>query len=152
MDNHLHKLWLYNDWANITLLDSLLLQQKHFTIPPKTIKLFSHMMTAQTIWLERLKRVKPSIGVWEAFDLETCKHMHELSSAGIKQLLAQPELELQQTFAYTNTQGDSFENQIEDILLHIFNHGTYHRGQIAQDLRLNGLEPINTDYISFVRR
>jgi uncharacterized damage-inducible protein DinB len=30
-------------------------------------------------------------------------------------------------------------------------HGTYHRGQIAMQLRQQGLEPVNTDYIMFLR-
>jgi len=52
---------------------------------------------------------------------------------------------------YTNTQHQAFHNKANDILLHVFNHGTYHRAQIASEMRKNGIEPINTDYITFVR-
>lgn len=52
---------------------------------------------------------------------------------------------------YSNTKGQEFSNSLYDILLHLFNHGTYHRGQIATDMRRNGLEPLNTDYITMVR-
>ena len=38
-----------------------------------------------------------------------------------------------------------------EILLHIVNHSTYHRAQVAKELRANGFEPINTDYITYVR-
>ncbi|WP_414711827.1 DinB family protein [Sphingobacterium sp. UBA1498] len=45
----------------------------------------------------------------------------------------------------------AFHNKVNDILLHVFNHGTYHRAQIASEMRRNGVEPINTDYITFIR-
>ena len=37
------------------------------------------------------------------------------------------------------------------ILLHVVNHGTYHRGQLVTMLRQLGAEPIGTDFIQFVR-
>jgi uncharacterized damage-inducible protein DinB len=44
-----------------------------------------------------------------------------------------------------------FANTIFDMLLQVFTHGGYHRGQIAMEMRRAGLEPINTDYIVFLR-
>lgn len=44
-----------------------------------------------------------------------------------------------------------FTNTIGDILFHIVNHSTYHRGQIASDFRESDIEPLNTDYIMFKR-
>ena len=38
-----------------------------------------------------------------------------------------------------------------DILFHLASHGAYHRGQISVTLRHSNLEPVNTDYITFVR-
>ena len=55
------------------------------------------------------------------------------------------------TIAYINSQGMPFENTIADVLLQIFTHGCYHRGQIALDLRQNGLEPVLTDYAGYLR-
>jgi uncharacterized damage-inducible protein DinB len=45
----------------------------------------------------------------------------------------------------------TFTNTVFDMLLQVFTHGGYHRGQIAMEMRKAGLEPINTDYINFVR-
>jgi uncharacterized damage-inducible protein DinB len=44
-----------------------------------------------------------------------------------------------------------FQTPIKDLLMHVALHGSYHRGQIAQALRLAGGEPVNTDFITFVR-
>lgn len=151
MENLLFKLWKYNDWANTALIDSLIQQEQCLVIPAKSMVLLSHMITTQTVWLDRIKGEKSSLGIWEHYELKTCKQLHLQSSAELKLQLDQHQAQLQQNIAYANSQGKSYENELEDILLHIFNHATYHRGQIAQDLRLNGLEPLNTDYITFVR-
>ena len=52
---------------------------------------------------------------------------------------------------YRISTGDYYETSVFDILLHVFNHGTYHRGQIAKEMKLHNIEPVNTDYIQFVR-
>jgi uncharacterized damage-inducible protein DinB len=40
---------------------------------------------------------------------------------------------------------------VEQIMIHLVNHSSYHRGQIAMLLRQNGFEPVNTDYITYDR-
>jgi uncharacterized damage-inducible protein DinB len=52
---------------------------------------------------------------------------------------------------YRNSAGDEFDNAIEDILVHVAMHGSYHRGQITMLVRDAGAEPQPTDYIAFVR-
>lgn len=52
---------------------------------------------------------------------------------------------------YRNSNGEQFDNSIADILTHVINHSSYHRGQIFKMLRQKGEEPINTDYITYAR-
>jgi uncharacterized damage-inducible protein DinB len=52
---------------------------------------------------------------------------------------------------YNNYVGDPYINNVEQIMIHLVNHGTYHRGQIAILLRQKGFEPINTDFITYDR-
>ena len=52
---------------------------------------------------------------------------------------------------YKNYVDNYFENNVEQIMIHLVNHGSYHRGQVAMLLRQNGFEPINTDYITYDR-
>jgi uncharacterized damage-inducible protein DinB len=47
--------------------------------------------------------------------------------------------------------GDSYTNNVEMIMIHLVNHSSYHRAQIAMLLRQKGLEPINTDFITYDR-
>jgi uncharacterized damage-inducible protein DinB len=40
---------------------------------------------------------------------------------------------------------------VDDILLHVALHGSYHRGQVALLVREAANKPAPTDYIGFVR-
>jgi uncharacterized damage-inducible protein DinB len=40
---------------------------------------------------------------------------------------------------------------VEDVLLHVALHGSYHRGQIAAAVRAAGGEPVNTDFVTWTR-
>ncbi|WP_343559356.1 DinB family protein [Sphingobacterium sp.] len=149
MSSPLVQLWLYNDWANNLLIEKM--KQEVEKTPPVCLRLFSHIVNAQLIWLYRLDGEKPPVGVWDEHSLSTCEHYHGLASSGFKAKVLAQEAEIAKTISYTNTKHEQFQNSFGDILLHVFNHGTYHRAQIASEMRRNGLEPINTDYISFVR-
>jgi uncharacterized damage-inducible protein DinB len=52
---------------------------------------------------------------------------------------------------YTNTHGQTFTQPLQDLLFHILNHSTYHRGQLAQLLRQQGFTPPATDFVYFNR-
>jgi uncharacterized damage-inducible protein DinB len=59
---------------------------------------------------------------------------------------------LQQSVHYRNSAGREFDSTIGDILMHVAMHGSYHRGQIAREMRSAGREPVYTDYIGYARR
>lgn len=58
---------------------------------------------------------------------------------------------LKTDISYRNSLGEPFITKAEDILTHLLLHCAYHRGQIAMNLRENGLTPVPTDYILYVR-
>ncbi len=148
MTTLLNQLWQYNDWANKTVFKSF--DQYGQQVPAPALNLLSHIINTQYIWLNRIQGEKPVTGVWDVHLLKTCKEWHEEASAGLKQKIEHAS-DLAEKIEYTNTKGVVFETSLQDILIHIFNHGTYHRAQIAQQMRRNGLEPVNTDYITYVR-
>jgi len=61
------------------------------------------------------------------------------------------EADLEHTVKYRNSKGVEFHTPIKDLLTHVVLHGAYHRGQIAAAIRAAGREPVNTDFIAFVR-
>ena len=120
-------------------------------MPASCLRLLCHIMNAQTVWLSRMNPEVKTVGVWDEHDLETCRRMQELSAAGFKEVLEKHGGDLHEAVEYTNSRGMAFTNTVFDMLMQVFTHGGYHRGQIAMEMRRSGLEPINTDYIVFLR-
>ncbi len=52
---------------------------------------------------------------------------------------------------WINSTGAEFQRPYWQIALHLANHGTYHRGQVATMLRQSGIKPPGTDLITFYR-
>ena len=50
---------------------------------------------------------------------------------------------------YTNTRGESYAYLLWQMMQHIPNHSTYHRGQVVTMLRQLGAEPPATDSLVF---
>lgn len=57
----------------------------------------------------------------------------------------------EKVYEYRLLNGTESASSLSDILTHVVNHGSYHRGQIATLLRQEGLIPNPTDFIQFSR-
>ena len=53
---------------------------------------------------------------------------------------------------YKDSRGNQHETPVLPIILHLVNHGSYHRGQVSSLLRQAGTIPPNTDLINFYRQ
>ena len=53
------------------------------------------------------------------------------------------------TVALWHKKGDALRASPAEVLRHVVNHGTYHRGQVAALLKLHGVDYPETDYISW---
>jgi uncharacterized damage-inducible protein DinB len=51
---------------------------------------------------------------------------------------------------YVNIKGETWTYALADVLEHLVNHGTYHRGQLTQLLRDLGLPAPSTDFLFFI--
>lgn len=138
----------YNNWANSLLLDTMIANSS--LLPESCISLFSHIVNAQKIWSCRINGTTPNVSVWQVNDLEFCKVLLEESSNEFSRIEGM-EMTDEPIIKYTTSTGDYYETSIPDILLHVFNHGTYHRAQIAKEMKLHNIKPVNTDYIQFLR-
>ena len=139
----------YNIWANKTMLDVFSSLPE---IPANAARLFSHALNAQAIWIARITGTESPVKVWQEHSLEEIKKLHQETSPKLYDLLKEADIEeFNREIEYTNSQGMAYSTRVCDIFTHVFNHCTYHRAQVAKELRQNGLEPINTDYITFVR-
>ncbi len=125
------------------------LLNKTSPLPDHTVLLMSHILNAHQIWLNRIRPDGTNVSVWAE---QLPDEMAEINMQCYKRSVALlAEADLSEIVHYENTKGQSFSNSIHDILLHIVNHGTYHRGQLAWLFRQADIAPPNTDYI-FYRR
>jgi len=115
----------------------------------KAIKFYNHILNAHQIWNNRIEAKQPTYGVWKIHETRDLKRVDKSNYKLTLQII--DKIDLSGTINYTNSKGHTFSNSIQDILFHIINHSTYHRGQIATEFRNNGLEPLVTDYIFYKR-
>ncbi|TMQ58685.1 MAG: hypothetical protein E6K76_07215 [Candidatus Eisenbacteria bacterium] len=146
---HLHRQFAYDAWANQETLAAL----RSGTPPPRSLKYLAHLISAEWLWLGRLKQWRQESEVWPAWTVGECE-----AQAGKLPPLWQEYLgrmrpgALAQIASYTNSKGETWTNSIGDVLSHVLLHSAYHRGQIATDMRAAGLTPAYTDFIHAVRQ
>lgn len=146
----LQQLYRYDAWANEQALKML---RDVVTDHARARGLLAHILAAQLVWMTRLhERDSSDIALFPDHTLDQCEAWieHHRDSYG-SFLEAIDEDALENEVGYTNTRGESYSTPIREILLHVANHGTYHRGQIALALREAHHTPINTDFITFTR-
>lgn len=124
-------------------------QKTGVVVPEKSLKLCSHILSAHHIWNARIDQKKPDYQVWQSHEPARFVQIDQDNYNNTKRILETRDLD--ETIAYTTSQGMPFRNTIRDILFHVFNHSTYHRAQIASDFKQHGLEPLITDYIFYKR-
>lgn len=147
--HHLSKLVSHLSWADDRVLAAL---RSATTPDPACLELFAHVLASEHVWLARLKGATPHHPVWPTLSLEECATLVHANQRELTHYLASlTPADLPRDVTYTNSAGQTFTSSVEDILLHVCLHGTYHRGQIAWALRRGGGVPMPTDYIALVR-
>ena len=151
----------YNTWANRILFErisKLSEEQLHQEIAssfPSVYKTMVHMWQAEDIWWQRLKLVENITALSETFkgDFNELTAGLARQSAMWKQWVdTATEPQLTHVFAYVRNK-EQHKIKVEDMLLHLFNHATFHRGQLVTLLRqLGQVDKIpSTDFSTYCR-
>ena len=162
MKEILQQLAAYNIWANALLMEILkkLPRELHQKEIPSSFnsleKTVLHMWNAESVWWQRMKLQERIIGPMENFNgkMEYAIEGLTLQNKQWNEWINKAqEHHLEHVFQYQNFKGEQFKQPIYQMLLHLFNHGTYHRGQIVNMLRQLGVEKIpQTDFIVWSRK
>lgn len=154
------KLYEYQEWATARLLGVIReLDEGTLTAPiessfPSILGTFAHIVASEWIWLRRWEGESPSQAPRWTVDTALGRlerELTEVESRRTRFLLGLTETDLQTTLHYRKLDGNAFENRLLDLLLHVVNHSTYHRGQLVTMLRQVGVKPVATDYVLFAR-
>lgn len=117
---------------------------------PALLKIFSHVLGAESIWISRISGVPTDVAVFPEYDLAGCRELAARNHAGLKTIPLEP-ADLARRVSYTNSRGESHTSTVEEILHHVCLHGMHHRGQVVRGVRVGGETPLPTDFIFFVR-
>lgn len=140
----------YNDWANKLIFNEIKDRQN---LNPKIFSIFSHTIIAQILWLNRIKKEPYEFkDFWQMFTIDEMDLFYTRSTNDwIKFIRGQKESGFQESYSYTNSKGIKYTNTLTQIIIHVINHSTYHRAQVAILLRQENINPPLTDYIAFLR-
>lgn len=147
MNSFLKELFDYNQRMNQKFIDAFIANPTK--ISEKSIKLMSHILNAHQIWNNRIDAEEPLFGVWQMQRLENFTEIDQTNHDKTFNILE--EFNATSRINYTSTKGEPFKNSIQEIIFHVLNHSTYHRGQISAELRNSGIDPLISDYIFYKR-
>ncbi len=150
----------YGSWANALVFaaaESLSDEQLGALVAssfPSVGATLAHIVAAEWIWLRRWRGESPTaIPAWvahpslrelegrlAAVEAERTAFLYSLSDAALEHVVT-----------YRNLAGQIYTERLSGLIRHVVNHSTYHRGQIATQLRQLGVTPPNTDLITYLR-
>lgn len=148
MKNHYIDLYEYSLKSNQTTIG--LLEKHGEAIPEKIIKNLSHILNAQHLWNHRIEGIPSFFKVWDIHPIKQIREINETLFEQSMRILEKEDFE--RIVNYVNSQGESYSNSVKEILFHVVNHSTYHRGQVMLQLRESVQEAISTDYIFYKRK
>ena len=161
MKEHLRQLAAYNLWANQKLTDlvlSLPEEKQQAEVPSSFKSLYKtilHMWDAETIWWQRVKLNEKLIVPSENFNgsmKDVVNGLIQQNQQWLDWVNNASEAALEHVFQYYTLKKEYFKQPVYQVILHVFNHGTYHRGQLVNILRQLAIEKIpQTDMIVWSR-
>jgi uncharacterized damage-inducible protein DinB len=151
----------YNIWATQRILDLILNlpAEKHLQEVPSSfaslLKTVLHILDAESIWWQRMKLQERITVPSEGFNgtmQDACSALLLQSKQWEEWVSNASELSVDHVFQYQNTKREVFKMPIYQMLHHVFNHSTYHRGQLINMLRQLGVEKVpQTDFSLWTR-
>lgn len=144
------RMFNYDYWANSRLLDVLINRE---VTDNKILHWTNHIINVEEMWLSRIQEEPTTISLKIQRPLTTLlqktQQLHDAYHQ-IAELRTEEQLR-ETTVAYRNSRGMAFTVSLSDLLSHVINHSTHHRGQIVARLRELGYVPPVTDYLHFVQ-
>ncbi len=161
--DHFINLATFNCWANNKISDfvtgninEVQFDQDIMSSFPSVKKTLYHIWDAELIWLERLRGVSliaiPS-NTFHGTEKEGIVKFMENTGALHEFISNTSENFFKKSISFISTGGKSYTQEVIAILTHVFNHSTFHRGQLIMMFRQLGftIGIPQTDYIEYCR-
>lgn len=162
MPNVFQQLATYNSWANARLYEAALalpeeLYRADIGVFFRSLHgTLNHLLLTDRLWLTRLTGVGQQPKRLDGILYEDRQELAQARLAEDSRLIAvvngYDDAALARPHAYQTTSGKPQEQPLSDILLHLFNHQTHHRGQAHSCLSITTKqEPPPLDLLLFQR-
>ncbi|GMV04037.1 MAG: hypothetical protein AMXMBFR53_03180 [Gemmatimonadota bacterium] len=158
--DEIRALYAFNRWANLQFLaalEGLSDEELHRDMKssfPSVLATLVHLLGAEWVWLERwlgrspqhfpdaaaLDSVAAVRARWDALWAEQRTFLAGLGDG-----------DAGRPVAYRNFAGNDFTQPLGELLRHVVNHATYHRGQLTTLLRQLGHGAPSTDLVTYYR-
>ncbi len=149
----------YNRWANARLLQAVsTLTNEQFVKElgssySSVRDTLTHILAAEELWLMRWKGISPKTMLdptyfpdvrsiqakWSEVELDQWNFVSKISDESLQELVE-----------YQNFKNEVWEYTLWQMMHHMVNHSTYHRGQVVAMLRQLGAAPTQLDFLLFV--
>jgi len=161
LQNYLVDILKYNLWANNKIAGFIVaagddragMQLKSSF--PSIRETLIHILNAQLIWMNRVNGINDvtwpvkhdtsSVSELGKMLSDNCEEWIRIAADGNDQLMSRE-------IRYKNLKGEPFTSMLSEIIIHLVNHGTFHRGQLVTMLRETGFTDLSsTDLITWYR-
>ncbi|MEZ5831233.1 MAG: DinB family protein [Dongiaceae bacterium] len=162
MKAHFQRMAAYNRWANERLyeaagqLSPAALDEKRSGFFPSILKTLNHILVGDTIWLGRLEGTgSPGISGLDQILHAEFSALTTARRAIDERIIAYVDglvpRRLEEDLVYRTMAGEPLTTQVGQVLTHVFNHQTHHRGQAHAMLSSTEIAPPSLDLIYFLR-
>lgn len=149
----------YDKWANALVFGAVgglsggQLRRSVASSFPSVGATLGHIVGAEWLWLRRWRGESPgSIPAWAA-EPEVADLRSRLTAVEAERdafLADLCDADLERVVSYRTIAGQAHADPLGNLVRHVVNHSTYHRGQVATQLRQFGLTPPSTDLIAYL--
>ena len=164
MHQHPYQLYEYHVWANERLFAHLkqlpedVFHAEAASVFPSVAQTFGHMYLFERVYLSVLEGVPngeifPKMPGWiEETKGKNADEMQRLFAGVADQFrdLLRRTPDPDKAMTIEHPQYGRLDTRFSEILRHVVNHGTYHRGNLAAMLRQQGYAGVSTDYIFYL--
>ncbi len=151
----------YHYWANANCLracETLTTEQWDKPLGPSwgsVHSLLTHMLAAEYIWVARWEG-NSKVGHFKPEDYPALANLRvrwAIIETRARTFIAQcDDARLAADLNYQTTKGDPQAQPLGDLMLHLTNHGTHHRGELAALLTLLGVPHPEDDLLFYLRQ
>jgi uncharacterized damage-inducible protein DinB len=136
MQNKFIKQFEFEFWSNTLISNSLkALKEKD----ERAVLLFSHLLSSHKMWWCRVNKIEITCTLFQERTLAECEALMTENLTDWKQFLSnKTEKDLEETIEFMSAwevNPSKRKMKIEDAIIHLINHSSYHRGQIVASIK-----------------